>query len=75
MEENKKNKMTNQEFELEKFRSKQGIGYTFIICATIISIIALIGGFWGADGYKNVGIAMAIGFVVMCFGAMVYFGR
>lgn len=39
----------------------------FLICATITSIVALIGGFWGAEGFRTLGIWIGVVIVLTMF--------
>lgn len=57
--------MTKKKEEQNEGLSKTGLAFGGISCMTTIALTALIGGFWGAEGFRTVGISIGTGIAVI----------
>lgn len=51
--------------------TKGGLILTAMLCSTLLGLVSLIGGFWGKEGFRTVGIGLGIIVIVMLAIAIV----
>lgn len=61
----------NKNLETKNIEAKTGILHSGIWASCLLALVAIIGGFWGAEGFRTIGIYIAFGFGLSIFGIVV----